>query len=623
MVNKKVKIKNRTYKMIKSYLTRLSLSFLLLQGVATHACEPSGEVYRYAQSNEQLFYESIMPGEKKGSIITKISGVNLKQFHRIIKNSRNEDPWLDGMRFNNDPNYFTDGQRVFWQGEIVTSSLDALPVNATSFTQPFEGYSFAADKHNIYFQGKRSDDNTAENKINIKKIKRLDEYILSDGVHLYHNGKYIGVAKGYKVIQTKGYGNGASCQQGVNIIARNIDSVFVDGVRIKADADSFSIKRWMPNTLLDYHDKNGVHTYAYGANAAELSQTLNEKLGYISQGFFVGRTTVSYTKSRNKITSRWQLVTIPNINPEDFKQLSNRVGTDGKKLYVLNGKMDDSSPLQLSVITLDASTEISEPIIEGSKHLYFINETGVQVFEKYGKFITLSDYFAYDNAYVYVFDSVYKAAQRFKTADVKQVKLEDNNYAYSKLLTAEGKYETDGTFTPMNIKALRYFDADYATDGHFVYFQDQRIKGADASSFKTHTGIPMDKNLAYYYGRPLIGSDVKTLTEIDHGYFKDKASVFFGSDKIIGADVKTFQVLPLGDRWAKDARQVYYGEKVLPPVDITSFKQINHDYAKDKNHVYYENKLVKDADVASFKVKGDDAFDKSHHYKQGVMVTKK
>lgn len=138
--------------------------------------------------------------------------------------------------------------------------------------QPLVG-GFAVDNASLYYNGKRVDDNIGVRQVDVPSLKAVDEYLLMDNRKLYRHGQFVGLARGFQIITSKPYGD-VSCKSGEHTIARNSDTVFVDGVAIEADADTFELKRWMPNMVLDYVDKNGQHTYRYNYSETELALVL-------------------------------------------------------------------------------------------------------------------------------------------------------------------------------------------------------------------------------------------------------------------------------------------------------------------------------------------------------------
>lgn len=598
---------------------------LLLTCNLAGACSMASYERQYAIVQGQLVYQQISHEESashKTTVLNKIENVDLTHFHRVTPHSsphpESNSPWSDGGYFGV-PGYYTDNKSIFYEGKKLENPTGSPVVNAVSFAQPLVG-TFAVDNASIYYNGNRVDDNIGGKQVDISSLKGVDEYLLMDNRNLYHHGQFVGSARGFQIITSKPYGDGASCKRSKHVIARNSDTVFVDGVAIEADADTFELKRWMPDMVLDYTDKNGQHVYRYNRSEVELTRMLAD---YVQQkrnydGFIVAREGVYYSprNSDNKI----QLMKIPSIDPEYFHIINHHVGADDKYIYELISGEGYKGNVSVKIFPLSPNAEriIDTEYSFGKSIIYFISNNGVQDFTITGYFKRINEYFFHDDKNVYWFDGD-KPALRFPTQDVSQIHLIDINFKYSDLSTAEGIYSYEGVFNPMNTRELEALSDDgaYMRDDKHIYYDNRPIVNADIDTFQVMGSFAKDKHRVYYYGRALPGADAKNWNIIDSSYSRDHSAVFFGDNLIRGADPATFQVLPLGDRWAKDTKAVYYGEHSLPSVDLKTFKQVNSDYAKDAQHVFYENKIVEEGDSNTFEVTDGKAFDSARTYHAG------
>lgn len=602
-------------------LIRAALA-LLLTGQLAQACSVVSNEQQYAVVAGQLVYQPTPSGEMSinAASIKKIEDVDVAHFHRAGPRAptqpESNGPWRDSSFFLA-PSYYTDNTRVFYRGAPLINPPGTEPVNAPTFVQPLAGIPFAADASSLYYDGTRSDDNRGAKQVDIASLKVLDEYLLMDRRNLYHKGQFVGVTTGFQVMASKPYGNGASCFQGRHVIARNVDTVFVDGVAIGAHAATFKIKRWMPGLVLDFSDQQGPHTYRYQRSEAELARALAElmEIERSGDGFITSREAVFYAPRKGDPNT--PLIPIPGVDPEHFEVINQRVATDGKHLYELIGSVENGASATLNSVTLDAEiARIAPPYALGKSTVYFIGDSGVQPFTLAGTFEPINAYFAHDEQHVYWFDGREKA-RRFATVDTSQVHLVSPDYAYSDLSTAEGIYTYGGEFKPMNTQALEALSEDYARDDRHVYYQDELLDGADGATFEVMETFAKDKRRAYYYGRPLAGADMASWAILDSPYSRDQHAVFFGSEIIPGADPLTFERLPLGDRWARDSKAVYYADKALPGVDVSTFAQLDYEYAKDAHQVFYGSERVIGADAKTFKVVDGKAFDHQRSFQAG------
>lgn len=82
-------------------------------------------------------------------------------------------------------------------------------------------------------------------------------------------------------------------------------------------------------------------------------------------------------------------------------------------------------------------------------------------------------------------------------------------------------------------------------------------------------------------------------------YAKDDKSVFYQGEKIIGADAKTFEAL--GDFYAKDKNFGWYGKDTIKTSNGEAFKVINAYYSTDGIDVFYTTNPLKMSDPKNFK----------------------
>lgn len=49
-----------------------------------------------------------------------------------------------------------------------------------------------------------------------------------------------------------------------DLLIRSGQNIYLNGVHLTANADSFEIIRWIPHSLLVFRDNNGLHRYPFG-----------------------------------------------------------------------------------------------------------------------------------------------------------------------------------------------------------------------------------------------------------------------------------------------------------------------------------------------------------------------
>ena len=188
-------------------------------------------------------------------------------------------------------------------------------------------------------------------------------------------------------------------------------------------------------------------------------------------------------------------------------------------------------------------------------------------------------------------------------------------------------------FSNTGVKPLSIINSatgGYATDGIYVYLNDNVISGAQASSFRMvgDTDYAVD-NWSVYYGGTLIpgqsSEDFKVLH--DTVYAKGSENAYYAGKVIPMADVSSFTALD--SIFAKDSSEVYADGSPIS-ADPASFMSSspNSGYGQDTQHVYYDGTVVSGADPASFMVESGylgstisyDAKDKKHYYNAGEVV---
>lgn len=90
---------------------------------------------------------------------------------------------------------------------------------------------------------------------------------------------------------------------------------------------------------------------------------------------------------------------------------------------------------------------------------------------------------------------------------------------------------------------------NYAKDNKNVYYNGERIFGADADTFENlGDGYARDKSNAYYQGQKLFGAKGSLFKYLGKGYATDSKNTFYQGTKISGVDSSSFKVLEVGDK---------------------------------------------------------------------------
>ena len=220
-----------------------------------------------------------------------------------------------------------------------------------------------------------------------------------------------------------------------------------------------------------------------------------------------------------------------------------------------------------------------------------------------GTFKVLNDKYAKDVKNVYFsgnksFEDVDAGTFEVLPADYSK----DKNNVYS---PENGWIQRVSGANPKTIKVLNQF---YLKDDKNVFFNDEKILGADANSFialDKENGYAKDKNTVYYFGQKVEGANAKTFEVISDGeYSKDDKNVYVSGEIIKDADPKTFREFP-ETSYSRDKNNLYYyyGEdKFLGKIDENNFEFLDDFIIRNGNEIYFYGNKLKLKDAKKFKL---------------------
>ena len=220
-----------------------------------------------------------------------------------------------------------------------------------------------------------------------------------------------------------------------------------------------------------------------------------------------------------------------------------------------------------------------------------------------GTFKVLNDKYAKDVKNVYFsgnksFEDVDAGTFEVLPADYSK----DKNNVYS---PENGWIQRVNGANPKTIKVLNQF---YLKDDKNVFFNDEKILGADANSFialDKENGYAKDKNSVYYFGQKVEGANAKTFEVISDGeYSKDDKNVYASGEVIKGADPKTFREFP-ETSYSRDKNNLYYyfGEdKFLGKIFENNFEFLDDFIIRNGNEIYFYGNKLKLKDAKKFKL---------------------
>jgi len=363
----------------------------------------AGNSWGYSSSLEKgTVYEGYVNSLPE-QIFSRFPDIKQKDIREVADLSGAVDKYFDRDRSGDESEHFhwvTDGRYVLWRGQQVINSATTPAIDIASF----RAYDrFAVDKYSIYFDGKRVASNSGHYQIDLATLKMnagRNSTTLVDKKNLYLKGVPKGSAHdltflGEKSWSQRGIVEFDSQRLSSDVLIRFANKIYLNGEPLNADADSFQLVRWIPDSLLIYRDKNGITRYPFGRRAGK-SETKD-----CNAFFTVGEDKVLWRKNRG---DNCLMEPLPEIDPEQFHLLTANIAQYQDRLYV--AKLSFFGEEQLEVITLDTpDLVIKSRLSAGKSHGYFLHEGGnVQIFETAGKLHVRDSEPDYDNRYVYTYN---------------------------------------------------------------------------------------------------------------------------------------------------------------------------------------------------------------------------
>ena len=185
----------------------------------------------------------------------------------------------------------------------------------------------------------------------------------------------------------------------------------------------------------------------------------------------------------------------------------------------------------------------------------------------------------------------------------------------------------------IDLKTLQSFEnyAEYSKDKNNVYYDFQKIEGADIKTFDPDGySIGKDKTGVYYKTHKINGIDINSTEVLENEFYKDKNNIYYRNKKLENFKPENFEVI--SSSLVGQNEDFYYftedennNTKFIllenKNVDAETFEVLDEEYTKDKNNVYYKGKILKGADVKTFDIhynKSDNGYkikDKNKVYK--------
>ena len=572
--------------------------------------------------------------------------------------------------------YFTDETTEPEKKEIVKN------VDFRTFKIFEEDDDFARDKNNIYYKNKKVE-NVDVNSFQVEdfyfaKDKNNTFYISNDGLMKIKGfrpeGSYAIVQLFVPALLINKYGIYMAKYENDEIIAKSIKpkEMDMDTLEVVASEESFAV--------FYLKDKNNVYFINYTAgeqksidNNIENEDDVEndnddfaiqiEKLAGADRDTF--ETVSVYGKDKNNLYFYNQK--IKGINTKTFKLVGSGefvVKDDKGVYYFVNREMKKLQNADFNTFE------------EVSKNEYYRDKNGVYYYDEYegtmtklkgadpktfegisytlGKdknaiykkenrlsgidpatFEEIDAAFTKDKNNIYYEDVPMKGIDP-KTFEpfVNYTHVKDKNGIYHFYLFNDDLVVEKVELSPeIDLKTLQSFEnyAEYSKDKNNVYYDFQKIEGADIKTFEPDGySIGKDKKGVYYKTHKINGIDVNSTEVLENEFYKDKNNIYYRNKKLENFKPENFEVIS-SSLVGQNEDCYYFTEDENDNtkffllenknVDAETFEVLDEEYTKDKNNVYYKGKILKGADVKTFDIhynKSDNGYkikDKNKVYK--------
>ncbi len=572
--------------------------------------------------------------------------------------------------------YFTDETTEPEKKEIVKN------VDFRTFKIFEEDDDFARDKNNIYYKNKKVE-NVDVNSFQVEdfyfaKDKNNTFYISNDGLMKIKGfrpeGSYAIVQLFVPALLINKYGIYMAKYENDEIVAKSIKpkEMDMDTLEVVATEESFAV--------FYLKDKNNVYFINYTAgeqksidnNIENEDDAENDNVDFVIQIEKLAgadrdtfETVSVYGKDKNNLYFYNQK--IKGINTKTFKLVGSGefvVKDDKGVYYFVNREMKKLQNADFNTFE------------EVSKNEYYRDKNGVYYYDEYegtmtklkgadpktfegisytlGKdknaiykkenrlsgidpatFEEIDAAFTKDKNNIYYEDVPMKGIDP-KTFEpfVNYTHVKDKNGIYHFYLFNDDLVVEKVELSPeIDLKTLQPFEnyAEYSKDKNNVYYDFQKIEGADIKTFEPDGySIGKDKKGVYYKTHKINGIDVNSTEVLENEFYKDKNNIYYRNKKLENFKPENFEVIS-SSLVGQNEDFYYFTEDENDNtkffllenknVDAETFEVLDEEYTKDKNNVYYKGKILKGADVKTFDIhynKSDNGYkikDKNKVYK--------
>lgn len=305
-----------------------------------------------------------------------------------------------------------------------------------------------------------------------------------------------------------------------------------------------------------------------------------------------------------------------------FKVLDDGYATDKNHAYVDGYLIPQSEGATFKIIR--------KPYSADRNHVFYDKQSFCDKPERF-KFVQNEDEFSTDGETIFygakaLFPDALDAAtfERIGSSDFYR----DKNRVYTLEKIIEGA--DPKTFESIAFRKTYGSDKDltYARDNQNIFYDGVKVESCDP---KTHRIIDFTKHRDarhVFIRTEKISDDAANFKALEANYSKDSKNVFWDFNRIEGANAATFKVFEstFGHGFGTDGKNIYWCALKFERADVATFVGLTGHYGKDKNYVWYaqnpgeQPEIVENADAATFEIisiAADEGQDKNSIFRNG------
>jgi serine/threonine protein kinase len=189
-------------------------------------------------------------------------------------------------------------------------------------------------------------------------------------------------------------------------------------------------------------------------------------------------------------------------------------------------------------------------------------------------------------------------ASSFKALSEEYTK--DKNKAYYKWISPGRFWVVE--LPKADVKSFEVIGFNLARDSNHVWWYGSILSEIDAATVEVVEDgfVWKDAKGVWYQDERIEGADAKTFRHLDQAFYRDAKRVYWSSTPLDGADPDTFRTFGNESPYGADRNSVWKGDEKLTGVDAATFEPVHESVYKDKNGVYANGNPIQGTDPRTF-----------------------